>query len=212
MMLPIESLLGGLTGLVGSITTGIMNFKMKKLELEKDKLNNAHEIARISAETTAMIQEKEAEIRVVATEYEGKENLIDAESFQVGQKALVNKDDSKIYNTIDKLIEGSTGKFRIVSKSIGIILLFLISIVEIMRKSIRPGLTVFYTVTSAYICYTCFKIMTSGGTSLPPDKLYIILDQCVSATIYLTITIVTFWFSDRSAGKFIREHLAKKNK
>ena len=85
-MFPIEGLLGGLTGLISGAVTGIMNLKVKKLELEQKKIDNLFIIERISAESKAMIQEKDAEIKVISTEYEGREALADAEIYAEGQK------------------------------------------------------------------------------------------------------------------------------
>lgn len=209
-MFPYEAILGGITGIVGSVTTGLMNNKMKKMDIEQSKLDNDHELMIVDLESKAMVLEKDAEIQVISTEYDGKEGLIDADAYKETQKNL-NKDDSKIYTTIENMMKYD-GVFGMVSKFVGMILLTLLSITEVARKAIRPGLTIFYTITSSYICFTCFVILNERGDAISSEKLYIILDQCVSAIIYLTITIVVYWFSDRSAGKFIQDQLSKKDK
>jgi len=218
MLIPFEALLGGLTGLVSSLATGYMNIKMKKLDMEQKKLDQNHELARIDAESKAMILEKEQEIKIINTEYEGKESIEDAQIYKEGQK-LIFKNQNRIYNTVDKLID-STGSFSFVFKFLGGILAFFLGIIEIFQKSIRPGLTIFYTLSSVYICYTCINLigqnddilvaissMDQASKSIILERAYSIINQFISAIIYLTISVVTFWFSDRASGKFIQNHL-----
>jgi hypothetical protein len=206
-MIPLEAIFGGLTGFVSSLATGIMNYKMKKLELKTLGIKNEHEIRRIEAEANVMKLEKEMEIAIVDTTYRGEENIEDAKTFGKVQEDM-NKNANRIYDTVDTLLKTS-GKFDFVFRFLGGVLAFLLGIVEIVQKSIRPGLTIFYTASSVYIFYVCINIMDKNNQILDIKQSFYIIDQCISAVIYLTISIVTFWFSDRTAGKFIRNHLEK---
>jgi hypothetical protein len=58
----IETILGGVTGLIGNVVSGIFKYKNTKLEMERDVLQNSHELALIDAETKAMILKKQKQI------------------------------------------------------------------------------------------------------------------------------------------------------
>ena len=88
----LETILGGVTGLIGNVVGGIFKYKHAKLEQAMLASKHTHEIAMVTAETEAMIQEAKANIKITQAQVEGAVDLADAnvymESIKEGNKAL----------------------------------------------------------------------------------------------------------------------------
>ena len=77
----LETILGGLTGLIGNVVGGWFKLKHAKLEKEMLGVRNAHEVAMITAETNAMIEEAKANIKITQAQVEGAIDLKDADAY-----------------------------------------------------------------------------------------------------------------------------------
>ena len=88
----LETILGGVTGLIGNVVGGIFKYKHAKLEQKMLTAKNIHEIAMVTAETEAMIMEAKANIKITQAQVEGAIDLADAnvymQSIKEGNKSL----------------------------------------------------------------------------------------------------------------------------
>jgi len=194
-MIGLDIILGGVTGLLGNVITGILGYKTQKLK-------NDHEIAVIQAETSAMKMEAQMQIQVTKAEIEGAVELADAQAYMISQKGASQPMFSEKW--IDKLfsVEGKFGRFFAVPAAVLIAMAF--GFVDWLRGFMRPALTVYLTGITTVLTYQAWQILQINGietmTSTQAVGTY---TQATSMVIYLTVSCVTWWFGDRRMAKFL---------
>jgi hypothetical protein len=191
----LSTILGGITGLVGNIVTGIVNYKTLKIK-------NQHDEKMVELETNAMKEEAKMNIAVTKAEIEGEVELADAqaykESLKAGQKPMFSE------KWIDKLfsVEGRVGKFLAIPAAI--ILAMAFGFVDWLRGFMRPALTIYLTGMTTVVTYMAWSIMNKLGIdSLSAGEAIALYSQVIDIVIYLTVTCVTWWFGDRRMAKFL---------
>lgn len=188
-----EAILGGVTGLVGSVVTSIMNYKTMKVK-------NEHELAMIQAQTAAMRAEAEAQIQVTKAQIEGAIELADAQSYmasqRAGNEALFGE------NWVDKLL-GTTGWLSWIAGPVACLVAFLFGFVDWFRGLMRPLLTSYLVVMSSYITYLAWNIVQTYGQGMSAADATSIYRSVIEVILYLTVSCVTWWFGDRTMTKFI---------
>lgn len=179
----LESILGIVTGLGGSIATGVMNLKTQKLK-------NAHEIAMVQAETNAMIAETEANIKITEQQVQRDLELAANENF------LVSQEYGNRVNVSNQLIEKLFEKRW--TTIFGVLLTFLLGVVDVLRSGMRPAITITLMVITAYITQNSIQIVMQNNDILTPDQVY----ELIASIIYLTFSVVGWWFGNRAIEKF----------
>lgn len=196
----IETILGGITGLIGNVVGGWFKLKQRKLDLDIQKMNNAHEVAMVKAETQAMIMEAKANIKVTQAQVEGAIEIEDAkayiESQKQGNKALFSN------KWIDALMEVK-GWWRVLTLPLASLIAFLFGFVDFLRGLIRPLLTVYLCGVTTWVTWMAWKIMQVEGLSLSAIQAVNIFQDTTSIVTYLTVSCVTWWFGDRRMSKSI---------
>jgi len=177
-----SSALGMITGILGNIGG-------KLLEQRTDKINNAHELAKIDAETKAMIAETEASIKITETQIKGEIELAEMASFDISQKAGNTANISS--DVIMSMIQSQKGFMRF----LGGVLAFLLGIIDVVRTSIRPAITIILMMLTAYMYSESWHIIQKSEV----DVIDII--ALIEAVNYLTFTVVGWWFGERQLGK-----------
>jgi hypothetical protein len=188
-----ETILGGVTGLVGSLVTSIMNYKTMK---EK----NAHEIALIQAQTSAMRAEAEAQIQVTKAQIEGAIELADAQAYMAGQVA--GNEPLFGQNWVDKLL-GTTGWLSYVAGPVACLVAFCFGFVDWLRGIMRPILTAYLVGCSSYITWLAWEIVQKYGQGMTSTQATEIYQSVVEVILYLTVSCVTWWFGDRTMSKYL---------
>jgi hypothetical protein len=179
----LTSILGVITGLGGSIATGIMNIKTQKLK-------NDHDIAMIQAETSAMIEETKAKITITETEVAGELAKADQESFDTSQK-LGNR--VNINNSIiERLFERNWTTIP------GVLIVFLLALVDVLRSGMRPAITITLMIVTTYLTYNSIEIVVQNGDVFTPEQVF----EMMNNIVYLTITVISWWFGNRAQEKF----------
>jgi hypothetical protein len=203
-MIGLDVIFGGVTGLIGSVVTGITNYKTKKLEL-------THEEKMVELETKAMIKEAEMNIAVTKAEIEGEVELADSaayiESLKAGQKSLFGQE------WIDKLF-AVEGKFLgPLAKFVGVGVAGAFGFIDWLRGFMRPALTAYMVGMSTVITLMAWKIINEYGLqAITADQAVQIFREVISIIIYLAVSCVTWWFGDRSMAKFLANNFGKKDK
>ena len=203
-MIGLDVLLGGLTGLAGSLITGITNYKTRKLEL-------VHAEKMIHLETESMKIEAEMNIAVTRAEIEGEVELADSaayiESLKSGQKNLFGQ------AWIDKLFTVQ-GKFLgPLAKFVGIGVAGAFGFIDWLRGIMRPALTLYMIGMATVITYMAWKILNEYGMqAITANQAVQIFRENTSIIIYLAVSCVTWWFGDRSMSKFLMQKFDKKGK
>jgi hypothetical protein len=224
----LETILGGLTGLIGNVVGGIFKYKEAKLKMESLKLQNDHEIAMVVAETNAMIEEAKANIKITQAQVEGAIDLKDADAYMQSLKEgnktlfsnkwidnLLNIDGYMFtWNSKEKKLSDGTivpekeRKFlswKLFTVPIASIISFLFGFTDFIRGMIRPTLTVYLCGVTTWVTLMAWKIMQASGTEITATQAMVIFQDTTSIVVYLTVSCVTWWFGDRRMAKSIME-------
>jgi len=184
----LETVLGTVTGLAGTVLTSVLSFKQQR---EKNK----HDIELLKAQTEATIKEAEANIKVSEIQVAGDLQKLEVQGWlETLKQNSTPAIDSKV---IEKLLSG--GK---VSRFFGILLSFLMGIVEFLKGVMRPGLTLYVMVLASIVTFKSIDIINAQGSLIGVDDAKLIFQNSLDVIWYLTVTLVTWWFGDRRTAKF----------
>lgn len=198
----LETILGGVTGLVGNIVSGIFNYKSQQVQLERDKFNASHELDMVKAKTQAMIMKAKADIKVTQAQVEGAIELKDAEAYVESQKY---GNQQQFSNEWVKGLMQVEGKWKIITFPVAVLVAFLFGLVDFLRGIMRPTLTAYLTLISSWITWKAWSIMQLHGQALTNDQAVTVFNETTSIIIYLTVSCVTWWFGDRRMAKTIMQ-------
>ena len=166
---------GGLTGLIGSVTSKIYEFKTKKLEIELQKDKYANEIALKKVDAEIMAQEWAARTKVAEVEAEAKVDIEDSKAFNT---ALTSEP--------QRYAQGDLTHTQN----------WLMIILDLFRGIIRPSLTVYLCAITTVIYIKANHILNSN--LVLPSMAYDLVTQIVNTILYLTTSCVLFWFGTRN--------------
>jgi hypothetical protein len=202
IMLGLDVIFGGITGLIGSVVGGIFKYKTMKAQIELKKAEHSHELLMVKAETEAMIMESKANIAINRAKVEGAIDLTDAQAFVQSQKEG-NK--SMFSNKwIDKLFSVQ-GKWQIITLPLAMLIATMFGFTDFLRGILRPALTVYLCGVTTWVTMMSWQLMQAQGTSLSTYQAVAIFDNVTSIVTYLTVSAVCWWFGDRRIGKTIME-------
>ena len=224
----LETILGGVTGLIGNVVGGIFKYKHAKIEKEMQMKRYDHEIAMVEAETKAMIEEAKANIKITQAQVEGAIDLKDADAYmqslKEGNKALFSNKWIDRLLTIDghlftwsspekqkkdgTIIPARERKFlswKLFTVPIASVVAFLFGLVDFLRGIIRPSLTVYLCGVTTWVTLMAWEIMQANEASISANQAVEIFNNTTSIVVYLTVSCVTWWFGDRRMAKTIME-------
>jgi hypothetical protein len=192
----LETIMGGITGLFGSVITSFMNYKTQKLKNEHERAMADIEIRKMDKEKEIMLAETEANMRITEVQTEAQIDIADADVY--GKTIALAQKEALSETVHRKLMEG--GKF---SKAIGASLGFLFGIVDFIRRLIRPSLTIYLVGLTTWITYIAWQVMQAHNADLNANQAERIFNNVTVIVIYLTVSCVTWWFGDRRMAKFL---------
>lgn len=189
--------LGAITGLVGPIVTGITNYKMKKLDMEQRAKDQAHEIALISAESTAMIEETKAKIEVVKEETKGAVELEEARAYVTSQTSEVPAFKESYMQMLPKWVQS--------------VIAAMFAFTDVLKGTARPVLTYYVMGAATWVTYLCWNILDQKGiAALDAVKALDLFEKVVYFILYMATSAFTWWFTDRRTAKYMASYLEKK--
>jgi len=185
----LESILGVLSGLLGPIVTSISNYLSQKLK-------NAHDEKMAELNMQMMKLEAEMQIKVqeskVAGEVEMAEIAALKESYKEANTTLFDRSYMEIL---------SRNKYF---SWVNHIIAFMFAIVDFLKQLARPIITYYLLAVSSYLTLLCYRfIEASGGSGLKLAAAEKIFADSVNVLLYLTVTVVVWWFADRRLSKFM---------
>jgi hypothetical protein len=189
----LETILGGVTGLVGNIVTSVTNFKTQKLKNEHDAVMYDYKIKELTARTDAAIKITDAKIA-------GAIELADSDAFKESQKY----GNQQVFSdtALDKLF-GITGWLAYVALPTAVLISILLGFVEFLKGVMRPGLTLYLMGCTTWITWMAWDIMQTQKVVIDTIQAVTIFTEVTSIVVYLTISCVTWWFGDRRIAKFL---------
>lgn len=173
---------GILSGLGGSLLTNVFN-------IFSQKQKNKHDIAMADVRIRELKAEHEANIQQITVEGNIKQELAAEASFSTSQR-YGNKTAAPT-KLIGKLFESNW------TKIFGVVLVFLLGIVDVIRTSIRPAITIVLMYITGYITFQYISFVEIDVNLVDKTQVLLILDSI----IYLTFTVVGWWFGDRRMAK-----------
>jgi hypothetical protein len=198
----LDVILGGVTGLIGSVVGGIFKYKTMKAQIELKKNEFAHEKEMVKAESEAMIAEAKANIAITRAQVEGAVDLKDAEAYVASQKEGNKQMFSSVW--VEKLFTVQ-GKWQFFTLPLGMVIAFLFGFTDFLRGIIRPVLTIYLCGATTWITHMAWTIMQANQIGLTSVEASAIFMQVTSILTYLTVSCVTWWFGDRRIAKTIME-------
>ncbi len=169
---------GGLTGLIGTVTSKIFEYKSKKLDIELQANKFANDVALKKVDAEIMAQEWAARTKVAEVEADAK----------------VSTEDSKAFNTAltSEPQRYSQGDLTHSQN-------WLMVVLDLFRGIIRPVLTI-------YLCFITTVIYIKANHLLNtnlvlPTMAYDLVNQIINTILYLTTSCVLFWFGSRNHSK-----------
>jgi hypothetical protein len=192
---------GGITGIIGTVTTAVINYKTQKIK-------NEHEVAmeRIKIDTMkaqaeiakGLVSEVGKEVKdAMASATEVQDSIAYGKSQQYGNEQVFSS------NWIEKLLQVK-GWTSWISFPIAYIIIILFGVVDFLKGLMRPGITLYMMVASTWITYLTYGILEKAGIEkLEVAEALNVFNGVIVVIIYLTISCVTWWFGDRRTAKFL---------
>jgi len=174
----ISTILGGVTGLVGTWLTKRYEFKQRDQELEGIKIKYSHELNMKQADAEIMRQEWEGREKVAIVEGETAESVADAQAFNQSMKT-----DPQSYSS-------KTKRSWVIE--------FLLGILDFVRGMIRPGLTIYLMGVNTVIFFTFYGMYQEYGMTVSPEQVFDILLIMVNSFLYLNMTAASWWYGTRN--------------
>jgi hypothetical protein len=157
-------------GVTGLIGAGITAF----VEFKKQKLMFEHEVKMEELNQKTMQMEIEGSIRVAETEADAAINVADAQTLA----------DSYMADRAAYTAEAArTG--------------ILFKLVDFVRGMIRPALTIYLAVVVSLLYWNMQEALGDVST-LKPDELYGLYREVVLSIIYVSTTVILWWFGTRN--------------
>lgn len=201
MSFPWEMIFGGVTGLIGTIWSSYNQRKVRELEIEDKKAQRSHELRMVEAETSAMIAETEARIRVTETQVQGAVELQEAAAFEASQRMGNRKDFAESF--MQRLF-AAEGWARYLSVPAGILLCVLFGASDFFKGVFRPAATAYLLGVSTWITWTAWDLLSAAGSALPPTRASLLVYDAMGTVMFLTTMAVSWWFGDRMHAKGMR--------
>jgi len=172
---------GGVTGLLGGGLTFLQQKSANKQKLKELELNNKYKKEILELEQAMAKEEQQADIRVEQIEGENERYLADSEAMIASfQHALGDKGDTANEGIILRFVEG-------------------------MRRAVRPIASYYSMAVLTMLTWWMIDLWNSKGLELSNEQAYTISLQLLNATVYLTTTILLWWFSSRG----VKLHIGK---
>jgi hypothetical protein len=194
----LETILGGVTGLLGNLVGAYFKYKDAQIQVDLQKAKFEHELKMVDAETRAMIMESKANIAVTRAAVEGQIELADSKAYAIsqmeGNKNLLGQE------WINKMLEYQ-GDMRWITVPVAVIIATAFGFADWLKGILRPGLTLYLTGVSTWVTYIAYNILQAKQGALGADMAVGIFNEALSVVTYLTISCVTWWFGDRRLSK-----------
>jgi hypothetical protein len=185
----LNSILGVLTGLGGSLLSNLFN-------LRSDRDKYAHELKLGELRLKEMEMERSYNISEVKISGDIQDNLRQLDAMIESQKTI----DMRLIDSsaIQQLLRMEGYKW------LGALLTFLLAIVDVLRFSIRPVMTIVLLAVVIWLIEINWSTIIKQGHDLPLENILVLID----GVCYLSFTAVGWWFADRSVLK----HVTKRNR
>ncbi|GJM64904.1 hypothetical protein [Persicobacter diffluens] len=187
-MILTSTILGSVTGLLGNLATAFLNARMQKLK-------NRHELEMRKIDIAERKAEADLQMRIEESRTAKAIELAEAHAFNLsqkfGNKTLISS------KAISKLFDSPFTAW------LGSFLIFLQGLIDSYRAAIRPLLTTYFVVLTSWLTYEAVRIISLKESIMPVEMAQDVFLRVLNIIIYLTTTLVLWWFGDRRTAKFL---------
>jgi len=198
---------GVLSGLVGGIVTSVTNFKMKKLDMEVTKMNNANKIEMAKLATAQLLAEANANIQIARETTKGRVEELEADAYVKGQEGATAPMFHQAYMKYLMEIAHSGKWYSCVAGFTVYLIALMFAFTDNLKGSARPVLTYYTMGLATYITVIAYDIANKAGMSVSPKQAMEIVMLATQTILYLAVTSYAWWFTDRRAAKFMAKSL-----
>lgn len=197
--------LGGITGLIGTVWSSYNKRKLAALEMEDRDKQRRHDVDMVKAESDATIAESKAQIEVVSARVSGAVEIAETEAFtsslEAGQAMVFDE------SYMERLFEVK-GWLRFVSIPVAVLLSVFFGVLDLVKGFARPGITFYLLGISTWITIKAWSLLDKINQSqITATMATNIISDAIGIIFYLTVTSVTWWFGDRMAAKGMAKNL-----
>ena len=178
-----ETILGGITGLVGSAVTAFFEYKQKKIDLQREIETKKLDI---------QLAEKEHEFALAKTSIEAESEMEQAAEQTL--QASYAHDRPAYFTPFAGVIE----KYPF----LGIPFAILFALIDALRGLIRPSMTLYMVILVTVMYLQGVRLLEAQGyEALAADAASLFVARIIDLVVYLTATIMAWWFGDRAIHK-----------
>jgi len=186
---------GGLTGLAGNLITQIINYLNLRAQQQHDL-----ELIRVNTESA---------VALAKVKTEGELDVEEAKAFTESQKAAQAEEPLFKQSYMQYLLQSTWLAW------IGALLAVLFGVVDFVKALIRPVLTIYLLGASTWITVLSYRTVQEAlqvtGQLFPAAEAMDLFQTTVITVLYLTVTAVTWYYSDRRTAKFLAKMLDKRS-
>lgn len=168
-----SAMAGGATGLLGIGLQRFFDWLNAKTQIEKQKVQNEHELAVMQAEW-------QGRIKVAQEQGEAARDVADSGALAASYQGAFER-----FATWDMKKDAWWIKAVMV-------------LLDFIRGIVRPALTVYLAAITTYIYLTVVELMRQWGVQLTVEQLMQILMLLIGTIVYLFTTCVCWWFGTRN--------------
>jgi len=202
---------GGITGVLGSLLTNVLNYFSQSQKNKHDLALKRIDIELADKQKEYMIEEARLGMQTIATKTQGAIDLEEAKAFTESQKGYMQ---GNLFQEsfMDKMLKVK-GWTKYITIPIAGLVAFLFGIVDFLKHLMRPGITIVLMGMIIWLYKMVYPVITTTGAFdiIDSGKALVIFNLLVEATIYLTVTCVSWWFSDRQITRAMIKHGFKDN-
>ena len=202
----ITTLIGGLTGLAGTVWSSYNQRKLKALEMADHEQQRSHDLAMLKAESQAMALEAKVALHTQQAKVQGAIELSEAHAFHASQGLQGLRIFSPGY--MDRLFD-ARGRERLFTLPCALLLSTLFGLSDAVKSLARPGITAYLLTLSTWTTINAMGVLaTMDPAEIKVPMAVAIIRNTSDILLYLTVTSVTWWFGDRMASKNLAGRLA----
>lgn len=167
---------GGATGLLGVAFQRFADYKNKQLDMQLEKQRGELELQKKDKDLLIMQGEWQGRLKVAEEEGTTAKDVADTQAFA----ATLWKEPER-YTEASKLTAGQT---------------WIMVLLDGFRGIVRPGLTIYLCVLTTAIYVQARGLL--AGEDINAEQALEIEHQIISTILYLTTTVVLWWFGTRN--------------
>lgn len=169
---------GGATGLLGVVIQRWADYKNRQLDLQLEKERRETEIAKRRADAEIMKEEYAGRLKVAQEEGATARDVAETNAFN----STLLKEPER-YSNASSLTPGMN---------------WVLVILDALRGSVRPLLTIYLCALTTYVWVQVRNIV--AAEDLDSEAAIAVWKMVVQNILYLTTTVVLWWFGTRNKG------------